>query len=289
MDWNGFKVFIAISQYKNLQEAAKSLGMSHTTVYRRLNDFEGEVGRLFERLNGRYELTELGEELMIQAERINIAVEDIERNIAGKDMQPKGIVKITAPNSFAYHDLPTHINELSLLYPDIQLELLVTHHELNMTNRQADIAIRVTQSPPEFLIGHEVRRIQWGVYASQDYVLKYGEFTESKGFDNHRFIGATGALASHPSFVWLEHKHSSKVGPRTDDLVAMSSLALKGNWLAILPDDLMREGLVRQCTFSPVKENQLWILTHPDLRKVQRVKVVMRYLSKALSTVSPIN
>ena len=282
MDWNTLKIFMAIVQSGNLVGAAEALGMSHSTVYRRLNDFEEQMGRLFERLQGNYELTELGEEILQYAQRITHSFDDIERHIAGKDTQPKGIVRITAPSSFAYYELPKHLLELNKVYPDIQVELLVSNLEVNMTNRHADIALRVTSSPPDHLVGREVRRIKWGVYGPMDYIHKYGRPEKIEDLEGHRFIGATGLLQNHPTFSGLDKKHPQSIGPRTDDLVAMSHLAGGAHGLVILPDDLRQPELERLFTFEPAKENQLWILTHGDLRKVERIKLVMKFLSEAL-------
>ncbi|MGH1540169.1 MAG: LysR family transcriptional regulator [Arenicella sp.] len=283
MDWNAIKIFIAIANNRTLIRAATSLGMSHSTVYRRLNDLEDQVGRLFERLNGNYELTELGEEMLLNAQSITQSFENIERHIVGKDMQPKGIVKVTAPSSFAYNYLPQHLDELNKLYPDIQVELLVTNSELNMTNRHADIAIRVTPSPPEHLVGREVRRIKWGVYGSETYTSQHGKPDNLAELTSHRLIGATGILKNHPAFIWLDNKPTFNIGPRTNDLVAMSFIARSGQGLALLPDDLMLPGLERLFTFEPGKENQLWVLTHPDLRNLERIKIVMKFLAAKLA------
>jgi len=283
LDWNALKIFIAVAHSNSLVGAAESLGMSHSTVYRRLNEFEDQVGRLFERLNGRYELTEIGEEMLGHAQRISHSFADIEREIAGKDTQAKGTVRITAPSSFSYHELPKHLVELSKLHPDIQTELLVTNSELNMSNRLADIAIRVTPSPPEHLIGREIRRIKWGAYAAPEYLLQQGRPESLEGLQYHKIIGASGALSSHPAFQWLDKHHPTNVISRSDDLVAMSYLSQRGLGMALLPDDLMLAGLVRLFTFKHVKTNQLWVLTHPDLRKVERIKIVMRFLATALS------
>ncbi len=283
MDWNALKIFIAVAHSNSLVGAAESLGMSHSTVYRRLNEFEEQVGRLFERLNGRYELTEIGEEMLGHAQRISHSFADIEREIAGKDTQPKGTVRITAPSSFSYHELPKHLAELSKLHPDIQTELLVTNSELNMSNRLADIAIRVTPSPPEHLVGREIRRIKWGVYAAPEYLLQQGCPENLESLQYHKIIGASGALSSHPAYQWLDKHHTGNVISRCDDLVAMSYLSQSGLGLALLPDDLMLVGLERLFTFKHVKTNQLWVLTHPDLRKVERIKIVMRFLATTLS------
>lgn len=284
MDWNALKIFSAVAQHRNLVVAAESLSMSHSTVYRRLNDFEEQVGRLFERLNGRYELTEMGEEMLVHAHRIGHSFDDIERHIAGQDTQLRGIVRITAPSSFSYHELPHHLAELNKLYPGIQVELLVSPVELNMTNRQADIALRITSIPPDHLVGREIRRIKWGVYGHPDYIAEQGKVENLADLQQHKIIGAAGSLRNHPTFLWLDSKLSDNIGPRTDDLVAMSYLANSAQGLAILPDDLAQNGIERLFTFEPAKENQLWILTHPDLRKVERIKVVMKFLTTALSS-----
>ncbi|MDN4502155.1 LysR family transcriptional regulator [Alteromonadaceae bacterium BrNp21-10] len=283
MNWNALKLFLAIAQSKSLTGAALVLGLNHSTVYRQLNDFEEQVGRVFERLNGSYELTELGEEILVQAQHVSHLFDDIERHIAGKDTQPKGVVRITAPSSFSYSCLPDHIAALNELYPDIQIELLVTNLELNMTNRHADIAIRVTSAPPDHLVGRQVRLIKWGVYASEEYISKQGRAEGLNDFSQHRLIGATGVLRNHPVFSWLDNKVELNIGQRTDDLVAMACLAHSGQGIALLPDDLAKPGLVRLFTFSPQKENQLWILTHADLRNVERIKIVMKYLATALT------
>lgn len=284
LNWNALKLFLAVAQTRTLTGAAALLGMSHSTVYRRLNEFEQEVGRLFERLNGIYELTELGEEILIHAQRVSSSFEDIERHLAGKDTQPKGIVRVTAPTSFSYRCLPNHIAELHELYPEIEIELLVTNLELNMTNRYADIAIRVTPTPPEHLVGRQIRYIKWGVYASKQYIAKHGHAANTNDLAHHRLIGAAGALRTHSAFTWLDNKHHLNIGSRSDDFVAMACLAEASQGLALLPDDLAKPELVRLFTFTPQSENQLWILTHPDLRNVERIKLVMQYLTKALAT-----
>ena len=283
MDWNALKIFLAIAEKQNLVDAAQTLSMSHSTVYRRLNDFEEQVGRLFERVNGNYELTELGDKMLMHGRSIRHSFDNIERQVAGQDTQPTGIVRITAPSSFSYNELPKHLATFNQLYPEIQVELLVTQLELNMSTRQADIALRVTATPPEHLVGREVRRIKWGVYAHADYINKWGKAEKATELDKHRLIGAAGALRNQPVYIWQDKKFSDNIGPRTDDLVAMACLANNGQGLAILPDDLKQLGLIRLFTVEAAKENQLWILTHPDLRKVERIKLVMSFLTEVLA------
>ena len=171
------------------------LEVNHSTVYRRLNAFETEIGgQLFERINSRYELTSLGHELLHLAQNIENSFDGINRHIVGKDIQPKGIVKVTAPNNIAYRYLPRYIREFNILYPDIHIELMVSNQEFNMSSRQADIAVRATSSPPGHLVGRQVTSLSWSVYGSKRYEDKFGLPNSIDELINHSLIGATGVI-----------------------------------------------------------------------------------------------
>jgi DNA-binding transcriptional LysR family regulator len=284
MDWNSMKIFLAIAEHGNLMAASKGLNLSHSTVFRRLNDLEENAGSyLFDRTEGKYELTELGEELIQLAKPVANTFDDIERHIIGKDMNPQGTVKITTPTGFAYSHLPSYLEQFNQLHPDIKLEVLVSDQEVNMRNRHADIALRVTSAPPEFFVGRQIKEIKWAVYASKKYLNKYGKPDELKDLSPHLFIGAAGLLKNMEAFTWLDKKHEVNIVCRSDDLVTMSHMAETGMGLVILPDDLKTSKIERLFTFKPAKPNKLWILTHPDLRKVERIKIVMKFLTTAFS------
>ncbi|GAA0696011.1 LysR family transcriptional regulator [Vreelandella titanicae] len=280
MDWNALKIFLAIEQAGSLAGAARALGVNHSTVFRRLNTLEKDLGsRLFERQSGGYALTPLGEELRDIANRVDGAFNDMERHIAGRDVQPKGKVRITAPNNLAYRYLPDYLADFNRSYPDIKVELLVSNLEVNMNSRQADIAVRVTDAPPEHLVGRQVRSIGWSVYGSAAYREKYGFPGDLDALQHHRLIGASGGMQHLPAFVWVERNLAQCVSARSDDLVAMSSLAQSGHGLALLPNDQQRPELEALFALPPGKTSNLWLLTHPDLRQVERIKLVMRHLA----------
>ncbi len=284
MDWNSLKFFIAIAENGSLSAAAKVLGINHSTAFRRINAFEKEIGgRLFERLSHGYELTPTGEELLVLAQKISNSFDDMERRIIGKDIQPKGTVKITAPNNIAYRYLPRYLAEFHHLYPEIHIELLASNLEFNMSNRQADIAIRATPSPPEHLVGRQLRTIAWSVYGSEAYEHESGLPNNLEELQNHRLIGATGGMSSLPGFNWLEMNHPKQIHVRCDDLVSMSYFAESGQGLAFLPNDQQRPEIKKLFTFEPGETSNLWLLTHPDLRYVERIKLVMQHLTKSFS------
>ena len=284
MDWNSLKVFLAVVRSGTLSGAASDLEVNHSTVFRRLNAFEDKVGgQLFERKNNRYELTTLGHELHELAQNIDNSFDSISRHIVGKDIQPKGIVKITAPNNIAYRYLPRYITTFNLQYPDIQIELLVSNQEFNMSNRQADIAVRSTSSPPEHLIGRQVCTLNWSVFASQAYKDKFGLPNNIDELEKHVLIGATGGMRRLPAFIWQDKHFANQVITRCDDLTAMSYFVESGQGMAFLPDDQSRPELIKLFAIQDSQPSNIWLLTHHDLRNVERIKLVMQYLTKAFS------
>ncbi len=278
MDWNSLKIFLAIAHQGSLSGAAKELGINHSTVFRRLNSLEQELGgRLFERLAHGYHLTTVGEEVLDLAQKIAADCDDLERRVLGKDIEPKGTVKLTAPNNIAYRYLPRYLADFNQLYPEIRIELLVSNLAFNMTNREADIAVRATLKPPVHLIGKKLRDIKWGVYANKQ--TKHLVLPRTlKDLANHRLIGGNGAMIDLPAFSWLEKTFPKQINIKCNDMVSMSYFAETGQGLAFLPDDQQRPEIQRLFTFEPGRVSQLWLLSHPDLRNVERIKLLMRFL-----------
>ena len=150
-----------------------------------------------------------------------------------------------------------------------------------MTNRQADIAVRATPAPPEHLVGRKIRSIQWGVYAGGKYKTKLPSTIEQ--LKGHTLIGAAGSMKSLAAFLWLEKKYPQQIKIRCDELTAMAAFAEAGHGLAILPDDQQRPELKKLFIFNLGESSDLWLLMHPDLRHVARIKLVMQHLAKSFT------
>jgi DNA-binding transcriptional LysR family regulator len=281
MQWDSLKLFLAIAGSGSLAAAARALDINHSTVFRRLNAFEAQLGgRLFERLGGAYQLTPLGEEVLERARRIQQDMDELERSVLGKDIQPKGTVKITAPNNIAYRFLPRYFRDFHKRYPDIRLELFVSNLEFNMSNRQADIAVRATDTPPEHLIGRKILDLQWGVYAGTAGGRKARPHS-MKELKHFPLIGASGGMKNLKAYRALDTRYADNIRVRCDDMVSMSHFAEAGAGLAVLPDDEARKGIVRLFDFEPAITSKLWLLTHPDLRHTERIRLVMEALAEA--------
>jgi len=283
MDWNYLRTFHAVSETGSLARAAQRLGISHATAFRHIKAFERDLGtRLFDRLQGSYALTEAGREIAELARPVAAAFEDIERSGSGTDRQLKGRIRLTAPASFSSFCLPATLADFRRAYPHISVELLTSNEELNMAQRAAEVALRVTAAPPEHLIGRKLADIPWGLYASADYLDRMGRPQAMSDLVRHDLIGATGPLARRDGFARIDRELRDQVVCRSDDLMTMGAFAAEGLGLALLPADVAQGTLQHVMTIDGVPDNQLWLLTHADLRKVARVRALMQFLTLGL-------
>ncbi len=276
MDWNTLKILALISEHGSMTAAAKALGVNYTTVFRRIEALERDLGgKLFERGLTRYSPTPLAEETLILANSMLEASQQIERNIIGKEFQPKGLVKITAPFNIANRILPIALRDVRAKYPNIHFQVFSSNDALNLNSREADIAVRATSSPPEHLIGRKVNTIPWGMFASKDFIESFLASSSIESLTNYPLIGGAGSMMNLPAFSWLEKHHSDSIVIRCDELTAMSYFAEEGLGIAFLPLDQKRKGLTQVAAFPHGKESDIWILTHPDHRKTKRINLVV--------------
>ncbi|MEM9631805.1 MAG: LysR family transcriptional regulator [Pseudomonadota bacterium] len=282
MDWNAIKVFLAVCETGSQVLAAKRIGLSHATVFRHVTALEKQMGtRLFDRDKGRYVLTDAGAEMREIGLGIVQSFEEIDRRIAGRDENAEGTVRLTAPRSFSDTMLPGYLASFAQAHPRISVELLVSNQEVNMTGRRADIALRVSHNPPEHLWGRRVLSIGWAVYAAASYRESNPPLNGLGDLRRHKLVAPTGQLLHHPAFNAILTDQQPLSPVRCDDLTTIASLAADGHGIALLPDDLQRPDLERCFSYPDAPPNTLWVLTHPDLRNVRKISLLMGYLANA--------
>lgn len=279
VNWDHLRYFLAVAETGTLHGASRKLGVNHSTVFRRINAFEKAIdARLFERLTDGYQLTAAGEDLLEHARRAGDEIDQLQLKVLGRDYQPSGKVRMTAPDNIAYEFLPAYLAKFSYRYPDIEFELVVGAEALDLTRREADIAIRATQQPPSHLVGRKVLSVKWGYFAAAAYLDERG-WPEAPGtLDGHRLIGADGALRRIPPFRDLESRNGELIAMTCSTLNAMSAMAVAGFGIAVMPDDQIKPQLVRLFDTNPLFKTEIWILTHPELRRTERIRLLIEYL-----------
>jgi DNA-binding transcriptional LysR family regulator len=286
LDWNDLRYFLAIARAGTLAGAAQALGVNHSTVFRRLNAFEDRLGvRLFERLPEGYVATPEGEEIRRHAEAVDDSVNALARSVAGRDYRLSGRIRLTTAASLASDYVAGYLVKFRETHPDITVEIATGDHDFDLTRREADVALRATQSPPEFLVGRKLLELPWYVCAGRETLARHGTPTGMADLGRFPLIGADDGFMRLPPFAWLRRTFPDRqFAARANDLGTMRALTLAGMGLAVLPGDQYCPDLEHLFPVEPAFAGQLWLLTHPDLRHVARIRAFMEFLTDAIRT-----
>ncbi|GLS29446.1 ModE molybdate transport repressor domain-containing protein [Mesorhizobium albiziae] len=286
LDWDDLRYALAVAEGGSLAAGAKKLGVSHTTAMRRIAAFEERLGmRLFERLPGGYELTAGGEELIETARGIGVAVTGLERRLAGSDLKISGTVRVTTADTLAASLLPGILAALKSAHPGIGVDLVVSNLFLNLTKREADIAIRPADDPPPGLFGRRLCSIGFAVYGAAMLGIEPQATAEALG--GYPWIAPDDSLSMTAVGRWMPTALPEiEIAIQADSLVSACRLAEAGIGLAILPCYL-GDGSPALRRLTPPLEavrTGLWILTHEDLRRTARIRAFMEFVGNELQS-----
>ncbi|MFT7315478.1 MAG: DNA-binding transcriptional LysR family regulator [Paraglaciecola sp.] len=281
MNWNDFKFFLAVAREQSLSGAAKVLGVKHTTVARRVQALEQHLGtRLFDRSRTGYRMTQAAENLLDQVQELEERVHQLDRLAAGQDAALAGPLKLTIAHELANRLVVPNIGDFCVAFPQIELQLLLTKSMADLATMEADIAVRMTPSPPEYLIGRELMKIHHGIYGT----------TEALG---HRTAPVNVILfrgeVEPPSWV-TEHFKNHKIVLRVDDVGSMAIAVKSGLGIAKMPCFIgdTEPDLRRLDLDIGVSKWGIWMLSHIDLRDTARVRACKDYLEALFKIKKPL-
>lgn len=279
MDWDDLRYFLAVARKGSIRGASATLDVNHSTVLRRINAFEEKLSvRLFERLPTGYVLTPTGEDMVASVQRIEDEVVKLDRQVIGRDAQLSGVLRVTMPLILATHLLAPELAAFTAAYPGIQLEIAASDEEFNLKKREADVAIRITPNPPEYLVGRKVLTPAKGIYASHNYLKQHDPVNHPEKMN---WLGWEDSVTA-PQWVKDSAFPSSPVRHQADNVLVQLEIAKADMGLAILPSFLADpiESLQRLHLIPPsaVTCGDLWLLTHQDLRATARVKAFMDFM-----------
>src|SRR4029079_3201011 len=203
LSWDDFRYVKAIADTRSLGGAAAELSVNHSTVFRRLAQIEKGLGsRLFERSRGGYALTPCGEEMVRLAERMGEDIVAFERQVTGHDLRPSGELRVTTNDTALIYLMTQVFAGFRHADPEIVLDVVVSNQALNLSKRDADVAVRATDRPPDALIGRRVANISWAVFAASKIAPK--SFDPVKDGHNVDWIGFGDNLANLKAAKWLK-------------------------------------------------------------------------------------
>ena len=286
LDWHDLQTFLAIARSGSLQGAARSLGVNHSTVFRRLNAFEAALGvRLFERLPGGYQPTPAGEDLRASAARIEQEVQGVERRLLGGDVRLIGSLRFTTTDTLAQGLLGPHLAAFHRRYPGIELELVTGNAFFSLSRREADVALRPGRQTEDAMVGRRLGWIAVALYGAQSYLAQRPPPLSADELGRHALISGDASLGHLPAVRWLAMlAPAAAVVLRCNSWLSQLAAARAGLGLAALPCFLgdAEPALVRVLPPEPALASELWLLTHPELRRSARVRAFMDSLAAGL-------
>ena len=287
--WDDFRLVKAIAEARGLAGAAERLGVNQSTVFRRLGQLERALGTpLFERHRTGYGLTLAGEEMATLAERMDDDVASFARKLAGQALTPAGELRVTTNDTLLMHLLTPLFARFRRHYPDVRLDVVLASQALNLSKRDADVAIRATDSPPETLVGRRAATIAWALYG------RAAEFSEADPVGPELYDGPWVALGDHLGSVKAARFVRERVAPerivyKVNSVLGLTEAVEAGIGIGPLPCFIadQRPTLVRLAPPNPDFSTSLWLLTHPDLRHSARVRAFLDFLAGEIGKLRP--
>jgi len=284
VDWNDVRYFLALARTGSVRAAGVALGVSHSTVLRRVEALEEKLGtRLFDRSRDGYALSDAGRQMLAGGERIEAEMDALERGVLGRDERLQGPVSVTCTDSFMSRTLLSALARLTDQNPGIELSLTIDSRSFDLARREADVAVRalaVDATPPEYLLGQKVVPIVLCSYVGVAHAARLdpdapGSTPRWASFDDRKLQEGMIAGSSHPALPpW---------GSFTS-VELMVQAAEHGFGLCMLPTYVgdRAPGLRRLARPDLRHVGDFWVLSHPDLRDNARIRETRATVASAL-------
>jgi len=282
LDYPDLSLILALVRGGSLARAARLLDVDVSTVFRSVRRLEAALGQpLFEKSRAGYLPTSLAQTLSEQAERAEQALEAARIGVEQGGEVVSGTVRLTCSDSVLQVLLLPALARFMPAYPALNLDLSTSNDFANLSRRDADIALRLTRSPPEHLVGRHLGGVVYRVCGSP-------VFLSGANLDDLAsltWIAPDDFLPDHPTVAW-RRQHLPAVMPayRCNSMLSVAELARAGLGVAALPDFLIGEGQGLIPFGEPLAgyDTSLWLLTRPDCRALRSVVTLFDELGRNL-------
>jgi DNA-binding transcriptional LysR family regulator len=283
LSWDDFRLVKAIADAGGLTGAASALNVNHSTVFRRLGQIEESVGlQLFERRKTGYAATPAGEEMAALAARMDDDVSAFARRIAGREIAPSGEVRITTTDTLFMHLLIPIFHAFRKTNPTIRIDVVIANQALNLSRRDADVAIRASDSPPETLVGRRLATLAWAIYGRAADALARPEAVSEASLFERDWVSFGDQLSHLKAARYVRDRVSpERVALKTSAVLGLAEAIEAGIGIGALPCFIgdQRPGLKRLMPPNPEFGTALWLLTHPDIRQAPRIRATLDFMA----------
>lgn len=282
-NWDDLRFVLATARHGSTSVAAEVLGVNESTVARRLARAERAFDTtLFARRAGRLEATDRAADVLDQLRSIDASIERIRHTLTGADDVMSGVVRVTSAALIVNHALLPHLDSLATAHPSLVVELVASTAMLSVTHREADIAIRLERptTDPD-AITRKLGELTYGVYRRVPNPLEQSCEPAWIAFDRSNAVA--------PQAAWFDtmRRGGDELPIRlsvSDNDTALRCV-LTGLGQALLPDAVanLYPELERVPEYEPTLRREVWILSHPNLRRLRRLRETAEWLGARMS------
>lgn len=284
MDWDDLRYFLKVAETGGLSPAARFLRVNTATVGRHIEALEVDLGqRLFERTPQGYRLTDAGERLFEWSRKVEVEFTGIQAAFSTGPEQAAGTVSIATTDPVATGFLIPTLPAFRQRHPGIELAIASGLNVVNLSRREADVALRLFRPEQGNLVARRVAEIGHGLYATRGYIERHGTPDLARGCEGHSLIDWPSELEGTVPVAWARRHAAKTESPVSGGAVVRLAAAREGLGLSVLahigvPPD---SGLVRIEVEPAPPTLGLWLVAHADLIHLPRVRAVVDHITAA--------
>lgn len=286
--WEDLRVFLAVSRSASFLAAGRALGLSTSTVARRISALEAHVGAPLVRRAASGTTIEPGSRSLVElAERIERELAAASRDARSAPEKLTGVVRVATGDGFVRF-VSGVAASFRREHPETFVEMVVDHRMADLSRREADLALRTGKSTSATIVARKVAELPYGIYGSEDYLRRARRAgVANDDLPQHDFVMFEGALERMPEISWLREHGAARFPFRTNSMHGILAGAVAGQGLAALPtllaDAIPTLHRIRLEEEPPAKP--IFIAMHRDMRSVPRVRAFADALARDVARV----
>ncbi len=286
MNWDGFRYFTAVAEAGSLSAAAALLVSNQSTVGRHIDALETALNvKLFQRSVKGLSLTEEGQAIYEQSQTLQNTIVKIQRMVQSGEADASGAVRLSLPEGLGLEILIPALDSFYQQYPKVKLIFNVSATTANLTQGEADIAVRLFRPEESDLVVKYLGEMKLGLYASKKYEKNYGLPKQLKDVRKHKVITYGEQLSILPENQWLLNHSSEALRVLCSDSTATRfKAATSGIGLSLQPEVLAKtkSDLIRLFKSVKLPAHKVWLVYHKDVRHMSRIRAVVDFISDCL-------
>ena len=280
-NWDEIRTAFQVARLGTVSGAAEVLGVHHATVIRHIDALEGRLGvKLFQRHARGYTATEAGQDLLRVAQATDDQFSQLAGRIKGRGNDVSGELVVTTIDGLSDLMMPI-LTKFQNDHPDVILRYLTSARLFRLEYGEAHVAIRAGSPPsqPDNVV-QPFLHLQFAIYGSPSYIEQHGMPEIPGKMEGHRFVGSDDAASRAPFARWMrETIPERQVVFRSGDQQATRQAIFNGLGLGFLRTyECATHDLVEVHAPLPDWESRLWLVTHMDLHRTNKVQTFLRYL-----------